>query len=73
MVTLNLTAMTTEEIIIKDYLENNATESLAEKINNGVHTEKDGKTLINKKTLEHFMEYAGKEAQKQAKQHERRS
>ena len=69
MIKLNLTAMTTEEIILKDYLENNASEVLAQKINNGVRIEKDGKTLINKKTLEHFMnEYAPKEAQKQAKQ-----
>ena len=65
MVTLNLTAMTTEEIILKDYLENNASEVLAEKINNGVRIEKDGITIINKKTLEHFMmDYAPKEAEK---------
>jgi len=69
MTKLNLTAMSTEEIILKDYLENNASETLAEKINNGVRIEKDGKTLINKKTLEHFMnDYAHKEAQKQTKQ-----
>jgi len=68
MITLNLTATTTEEVIVKDYLENNVSETLAEKINNGVRIEKDGKTLTNKKTLEHFMDYAGKEAQKQARQ-----
>ena len=36
---------------IKDYLEQNASDLLAEKINNGVKIEKDGKTFINKKTL----------------------
>ena len=49
---------------IKDYLENNASQTLADKINNGVQIEKDGKTLINKKDLESFMKYASQEAQK---------
>jgi hypothetical protein len=39
---------------------------LAEKINNGVRIVKDGKILINKKTLETFMSYACTEASKQA-------
>jgi hypothetical protein len=64
--TLNLTATKTEEIIIKDYLENNVSDTLAEKINNGVRIEKDGKTLTNKKTLTTFMNYACEEAKKQA-------
>lgn len=68
MITLNLTAMTTNEIIIKDYLENNVSETLAEKINNGVRIEKDGKTFINKKTLATFWDYANKEAEKQITQ-----
>ncbi|MDR0975828.1 MAG: PcfK-like family protein [Christensenellaceae bacterium] len=63
---LNLSAVKAEEIIIKDYLENNASEVLAEKINNGVKIVKDGKTLINKKTLATFMSYACEEARKQA-------
>jgi hypothetical protein len=63
---LNLTATETEEKVLKEYLENNASAVLAEKINNGVRIEKDGKTLINKKTLETFMRYAGQEAQKLA-------
>jgi hypothetical protein len=75
---LNLTATKTEEIIVKDYLENNVSDALAEKINNGVKIEKDGKTLIspdggcltafviNKKTLATFMNYACEEARKQA-------
>ena len=66
MITLNLTAKGTEQELIKKYLEENASETLAEKINNGVRIEKDGKTLINKKTLEGFMKYATDEAKKLA-------
>ena len=66
MITLNLTAKGTEQELIKKYLEENASETLAEKINNGVCIEKDGKTLINKKTLDSFMKYATDEARKQA-------
>ena len=66
MITLNLTAKGTEQELIKRYLEENASEMLAEKINNGVHIEKDGKKLINKKTLEGFMKYATDEAKKLA-------
>ena len=47
---------------IKDYLEHNASDLLAEKINNGVKIEKDGKTFINKKTLSQFWTYASKKA-----------
>ena len=64
--TLNLTAMTTEEKILLEYLEQSASEVLADKINNGVPVEKDGKKLISKKTLTGFMKYATEEAQKQA-------
>lgn len=46
-------------------MEANASEVLAEKINNGVRVQKDGKTLINKKTLAGFMKYACDEAKKQ--------
>ena len=49
--TLNLEAKTNEERKVKAYLEANASDILAEKINNGVHVQKDGKTLLNKKTL----------------------
>ena len=66
MITLNLTAKGTEQELIKKYLEENASETLAEKINNGVRIEKDGKTLINKKSLDGFMKYATDEARKQA-------
>ena len=64
--TLNLTATTTEEKVLKEYLEQNASEVLADKINNGVPVEKDGKKLISKKTLSGFMKYATDEARKQA-------
>lgn len=63
---LNLTAKTKEERLIKAYLEANASETLAEKINGGVRVQKDGKTLINKKTLAGFMRFACDEARKQA-------
>ena len=63
---LNIEANTEEQKIIKKYLEENASEILADKINNGVKIEKDGKTLINKKTLSGFMKYATSEAKKQA-------
>ena len=66
MITLNLTVKGTEQELIKRYLEENASEMLAEKINNGVRIEKDGKTFINKKTLEGFMKYATSEARKHA-------
>ena len=64
--TLNLTATTTEEKVLKEYLEQKASEVLAYKINNGVPVEKDGKKLISKKTLSGFMKYATDEARKQA-------
>ena len=64
MITLNLTAKGIEQELIKKYLEENASETLAEKINNGVRIEKDGKTLINKKSLDGFMKYATDEAKK---------
>lgn len=63
---LNLEAKTKEQELVKAYLEENASEVLAEKINNGVRIEKDGKTLINKKTLDSFMKYASSEARKLA-------
>ena len=66
MITLNLTAKNTEQEVVKQYLEENASEMLADKINNGVAIEKDGKTLINRKSLDGFMKYATEEARKQA-------
>lgn len=63
---LNLDAKTNEERKVKAYLEANASEILAEKINNGVRIQKDGKTLLNRKTLAGFMKFACDEAKKQA-------
>lgn len=63
---LDLEAKTKEQELVKAYLEENASEVLAEKINGGVRIKKDGKTLINKKTLDGFMKYASSEARKLA-------
>ena len=63
---LNLETKSKEQELVKAYLEENASETLAEKINNGTPFEKDGKTLINKKTLDGFMKYASDEARKLA-------
>lgn len=63
---LNLEAKTKEQELVKTYLEENASETLTEKINNGTPFEKDGKTFINKKTLDGFMKYASSEARKLA-------
>ena len=62
MAQLKLTANTPSEQRILEYLQNNASETLAEKINNGTPFEKDGKPLTNKKSLSGFMEYACSEA-----------
>ena len=66
MIELNLTANTEPEKRILEYLQNNVSETLADKINNGTPFEKDGKLLINKKTLSGFMKYACDEARKLA-------
>ena len=63
---LNLETKSKEQELVKAYLEENASETLAEKINNGTPFEKDGKTFINKKTLDGFMKYASDEARKLA-------
>ena len=66
MVKLNLTAAKKQEELILAYLQENASETLADKINSGTPFEKDGKSLINKKTLSGFMKYACDEARKLA-------
>ena len=63
---LNLEAKTKEQQRIKAYLEENASAILAGKINNGVLIKKDGKILLNRKTLDGFMSFATEEARKQA-------
>lgn len=59
---LNLTPQNKQEELILNYLQNNASETLADKINNGTPIEKDGNPLLNKKTLSGFMKYACDEA-----------
>lgn len=63
---LNLETKTKEQELIKQYLEENVSETLAEKINNGVKIIKDNITLINKKDFDSFMKYANAEARKLA-------
>lgn len=63
---LRLKANNKQEEIILAYLQENASETLAEKINNGTPFEKDGKPLTNLKTLSGFMKYACEEARKLA-------
>lgn len=62
MTTLNLTPQNKQEELILNYLQNNVSETLADKINNGTPFEKDGNPLLNKKTLSGFMKYACDEA-----------
>lgn len=66
MVKLNLEAKDKSQERIKAYLESNASDILADKINNGTPFTKDDKQLINKKTLDGFMRFACDEARKQA-------
>ena len=66
MIKLNLTPQNKQEELILNYLQNNASETLADKINNGTPFEKDGHPLFNKKTLSGFMKYACEEARKLA-------
>ena len=66
MIKLNLETKNKEQEIIKTFLEENASDILADKINNGVKIQKDNKTLVNKKTLDTFMRYAYEEARKLA-------
>ena len=71
MIKLNLIANGIEQERIKEYLENNASETLAEKINNGVEIVKDNKKLLNKKDLDGFWQYATNEAHKLANSNSR--
>ena len=66
MIELNLTTANKQEELVKAYLQENASQTLADKINNGTPFEKDGKPLRNKKTLAGFMKYACEEARKLA-------
>ena len=63
---LNLTAQNKQEELVLKHLRDNASDVLANKINNGTPFEKDGHSLTNKKTLAGFMKYACDEARKLA-------
>ena len=71
MTTLNLTANGKPQELILAYLQENASDVLAEKINNGTPFTKDGKQLVNKKTLDSFMTFASEEAKKLAEKNAR--
>ena len=64
MTKLNLAAKGDDQIAVLNYLQQNAGDVLADKINNGVQIVKDGVTLINKKTLDGFFRHATEEARK---------
>lgn len=64
MTKLNLAAKGDDQIAILNYLQQNASDVLADKINNGVQIVKNGVTLINKKTLDGFFRFATEEARK---------
>lgn len=66
MNTIHLTANNQPQELILAYLQENASDVLAEKINSGTPITKDGKQLVNKKTLDGFMKYASDEARKLA-------
>lgn len=62
MTDLNFKATTPEELTVLKHLTPMVSETLADKINNGVYIEKDGKRLLNKKDLSTFMDYAAEQA-----------
>lgn len=64
MTELNLATKGDDQIAVLNYLQQNATDVLADKVNNGVQIVKDGVTLINKKTLDGFFRHATEEARK---------
>lgn len=66
MIKLNLTPQNKQEELILTYLQNNASETLADKINNGTPFEKDGHHLLNQENAFGFMKYACDEARKLA-------
>ena len=63
---LNLATKNEEQEKVKQYLEENASDALIKKINEGVEIVKDNKLVINKKDLDGFWSYAIEEARKQA-------
>lgn len=65
---INLQAKDESQKRILEYLEANASDILADKINNGVQVEKDSKKLLSKKDLDSFFVYAQNETRKLAEQ-----
>lgn len=63
---LNLQTQNKEQEILLAYLEQNASDALAEKINNGIPVSKNSTQLVMKKDLTGFMKYATEEARKAA-------
>lgn len=71
MIALNLTAKNSREQTVLENLIPMVSETLAEKINNGVYIEKDGKRLLNKKDLSTFMDYAAEQAKNTLSENQR--
>lgn len=63
---IKLAAKGKEQQLLKAYLEQNASDTLAYKINNGVWIQKDGVRLLMKKDLDGFIKFAVDEAKKTA-------
>ena len=61
---LNLATKNEEQEKVKQYLDENASDVLIKKINEGVQIVKDNKVVVNKKDLDGFMNYAYNEASK---------
>lgn len=72
MVNLNLIAKTSKQKIILKHLTPLISNAVAEKINNGVTVEKDGKQLISRKDLDTLMEYLYEQAKSQIPTNEQR-
>ena len=71
MAKLNLIANNDTEKRILEYLEENASDTLVDKINNGVRVTVDGKELLNIKALDGFLQYAEDEARTLAEKNAR--
>lgn len=72
MTELKLTAKNSREQTVLENLIPMLSETLIEKINNGVYIEKGGKRLLNLKDLSTFMEYAEKKARETLAENQRK-
>ena len=72
MTELNLTATDSRQQTVLEHLIPIVSDTLTEKINNGVYIEKDGKRLLNKKDLTTFMLYAEEQAKKMISEQQRK-